>query len=69
MNQKIESLLLLAKFDNGIVRQVITDETDQKNILNYLEYTHSTVKVVNTEVGIDWECKFNLNIKTNTNAL
>jgi hypothetical protein len=69
MNPKIESLLLLAKFNDGIVRQVITDESDQKNILNYLEYTHTTLKVINSEIGIDWDCKFNLNIKTRTNEL
>jgi hypothetical protein len=56
----IESLLLLVKFNDGIVRQVITDETNQKSILNYLSYTHSALKVLDSEVGIDWDSKINL---------
>ena len=60
MNLKIESLLLLAKFDDGVVRQVLTDRTDQMSIINYLCYTHNAVRVQEGEVGIDWECKFNL---------
>lgn len=60
MTPKIESLLILAKFDDGVVRQVITDKADQKEILSHLIYTHQTIRVIENVEGIDWECSFNL---------
>ena len=64
MIPKIESLLLLAKFEDGIVRQVITTEEDQIYILSTIANNNKSIRVVEDEVnGIDWESKFKLTDK------
>lgn len=60
MTPKIESLLLLAKFDDGLVRQIITTEEDQIYILHGIASNGSINVVEEPEKGIDWDSKFNL---------
>ena len=59
---RICNFLLLAKFEDGVVRQVVTNKEQQLYIASILMQTseHEQVVVTSDPVGIDWDSPISL---------